>query len=100
MSRSCVTVPAGGIVGDHSEALSNNPITASFDYHGMLETKTHTELLEKSATILIYKKGDTSDPANFRPITLQPVLSKILAIVMKKRMYEFLNKNEYIDKTR
>jgi hypothetical protein len=55
---------------------------------------------KRSATILIYKKGDTSDPANFRPITLQPVFYKILAIVMKKRMYEFLSNNHYLDKTR
>ena len=28
------------------------------------------ECWKRSATILIYKKGDTSDPGNFRPITL------------------------------
>ena len=30
-------------------------------------------------TILIYKKGETSDPSNFRPITLEPVCMKILS---------------------
>ena len=33
-------------------------------------------------TILIYKKGNTDDPANFRPVTLQPVFYKILASVI------------------
>ena len=52
---------------------------------------------KKSATRLIYKKGDTSDPSNFRPITLQPVLYKILAAIMRKRMFEYLSQNKLID---
>ena len=54
---------------------------------------------KKAATILIFKKGDTSDPSNFRPITLQPVWYKICASVMKKRMYDFLVENNYIDRS-
>ena len=53
---------------------------------------------KRSATILIYKKGDTSDPSNFRPITLQPVLYKILATIIRKRMFEFLDQNKLVDK--
>ena len=58
------------------------------------------ECWKRSATILIYKKGDTSDPGNFRPITLQAVWYKILASVMKTRLYSFLNTNKYLDKTK
>ena len=50
---------------------------------------------KRSATILFHKKGDTSDPSNFRPITLQPVLYKILATILRKRMFAYLNKNYY-----
>jgi hypothetical protein len=50
------------------------------------------------ATILIYKKGDTSDPANFRPITLQPIWYKIFASVLNVKLYAFLSDNNYIDK--
>ena len=53
---------------------------------------------KRSATILIFKKGDTSDPSNFRPITLQPVLYKILATIIRKKMFEFLDQNKLIDK--
>jgi len=53
---------------------------------------------KRSATILIYKKGDTSDPSNFRPITLQPVLYKIMATILRKRMFDFLDQNKLIDK--
>ena len=52
----------------------------------------------KSAfTILIYKKGNTSDPSNFRPITLQPVLAKIYSSLIRNRIYQFLLKNKYIE---
>ena len=53
---------------------------------------------KRSATILIYKKGDTSDPANFRPITLQPVLYKILATIIRQRMSAYLEQNKFVDK--
>ena len=52
---------------------------------------------KKSATVLIYKKGNTSDPSNFLPITLQPVLYKILAAIMRKRRFEYLSQNKLID---
>ena len=50
------------------------------------------------ATILIYKKGEPSDPANFRPITLQSVWYKVFATCVKNRMYQYLSINEYIDR--
>jgi hypothetical protein len=40
----------------------------------------------RALTILIYKKGSESDPANFRPITLQPVLYKILSTLLSKTL--------------
>ena len=52
----------------------------------------------KGLTILIYKKGDASDPSNFRQITLQSVPYKILSSIIRNRMYSFLEENNYIDK--
>ena len=52
---------------------------------------------KNSATILIFKKGDTSDPGNFRPISLQAVWYKILASLMKRRLFKFLSQNNYLD---
>ena len=46
------------------------------------------------ATILIYKKGDTEDPANFRPITLQPVWYKVFASVWKKGCTSLFQKTD------
>ena len=45
---------------------------------------------KRGTTILIYKKGDTSYPSNFRPITLQPVWYKIFASTIKSKMQDFL----------
>lgn len=47
-------------------------------------------------TILIYKKGSNADPANFRPITLQPVFAKIYSSLIRNRIYNFLQ-NNYIE---
>ena len=53
---------------------------------------------KRGLTVLIYKKGDSNDPANFRPITLQPVMYKILSSVMRNRLFTFVDNNNYIDK--
>ena len=53
--------------------------------------------MEKGATILKYKKGDTNDPANFRPITLEPILSKVMTSLVRNRIFTFLCENKYIE---
>jgi len=50
------------------------------------ERKQFPECWKKGATILVYKKGDSflldqADPANYRPITLQPVWYKVFSAV-------------------
>ena len=60
--------------------------------------KKNPKCWKQGATILIYKKGDTSDPSNFRPITLQPVWYKIFSSILKQRMFNFLSDNKYLDK--
>ena len=56
------------------------------------------QIWKRGVSILIYKKGDTNDPANFRPITLQPVWYKIFASVYASAIYNFMIDNSYIDK--
>lgn len=41
----------------------------------------------------IYKKGDSTQLNNYRPITLVPVISKIFERIMYDRIYNFLNKH-------
>ena len=53
---------------------------------------------KRGATVLVYKKGCTDDPANFRPITVQPVWYKVFASVYAREMLNFLEHNNYINK--
>ena len=48
----------------------------------------------KIAKVLpIYKKGDVSDPNNYRPVSLLPAFSKILERVMYNKVTKFFNLN-------
>ena len=51
-------------------------------------------------TALIYKKQDpafANDPANFRPITLEPIIAKAFTSLIRNRIYSILSKNNYIE---
>ena len=52
---------------------------------------------KQAFTILIYKKKAKSDPSNFRPITLQPILAKVYSSLIRNRMYCYLLDNDYIE---
>ena len=51
---------------------------------------------KKAITILIHKKGEREDPANFRPKTLEPVTLKIFTACLRDKIFEFLKENNYI----
>ena len=52
---------------------------------------------KKAVTILIHKKGESEDPANFRPITFEPVTLKIFTACLRDKMFEFLKEINYIE---
>ena len=52
---------------------------------------------KKACTVLIHKKGDQSDPANFRPITLESTPLKIFTSCMRDSMFAFLSTNGYTE---
>src|SRR5712675_2005339 len=59
--------------------------------------KYFPKLWRRATGILIHKKGDTSDPQNFRPIALQPVIGKIFNSCIRNRLWDFLFSNHLID---
>ena len=52
---------------------------------------------KKACTVLMHKKGDTSEPSNFRPITLEIVPLKIFPFNLRDSMFSFLTSNGYIE---
>lgn len=44
----------------------------------------------------IFKNGLVSDPGNYRPISITPVIAKILEKIVKKRLLKFWNKHNYL----
>ena len=54
---------------------------------------------KRACTILIHKKHETSNPANFRPITLQPIPLKVFTSCLRNKTFQFLFDNNYLNTT-
>ena len=52
---------------------------------------------KRACTILIHKKGNTNDPSNFRPITLESVPLKVFTFCLRNAIYSFLTSNNFIE---
>ena len=52
---------------------------------------------KKACTILVHKKGDKDDPANFRPITLESVPLKVFTSCLRDSIFSFLSQNHLIE---
>ncbi|CAK1587710.1 unnamed protein product [Parnassius mnemosyne] len=57
----------------------------------ILETATIPIQWTESNIILLYKKGDSHDIGNYRPISLLPTLYKLFSSIINKRISETLN---------
>ncbi|XP_054289739.1 uncharacterized protein LOC129005016 [Macrosteles quadrilineatus] len=54
------------------------------------------DVLKVARTIPIFKKGDPSDPSNYRPISILPVFSKVLETVMKRQLVKYFEDNNLL----
>ena len=52
--------------------------------------------LKIAKVIPIFKKGSTTDPVNYRPISMLSVFDKLLEKLMYKRLIKFLTKNNIL----
>jgi hypothetical protein len=52
---------------------------------------------KKACSILIHKKGNTSDPSNFLPITLETIPLKVFTSLLRNAMFSFLTANNVIE---
>jgi len=62
-----------------------------------LESNTFPDALKVAKVIPIFKKGDTTNLNNYRPISLLPVLSKVLEKVINKQLTKKLDELHLID---
>ena len=56
------------------------------------------DCLKVAKVIALYKKGDRTNPENYRPISLLPSLSKVFEKILLKRMTKFCNKYQILSK--
>ena len=54
-------------------------------------------LWKRGITVLAYKNDSNKGPSNFRPMTQQPVLSKVFTSILRNRIYDFCYKNKSIE---
>lgn len=59
-------------------------------YNKLLLVGTFPDTLEVAKVASIYKSGPKTDPDNYRPISVLPVLSKILERILYNRLYNYL----------
>jgi len=52
---------------------------------------------KKACTVLAHKKGDTNDPGNFRPITLESIPLKIFTSALRNSIFDFLRSNNFVE---
>lgn len=61
-----------------------------------IETGVFPDIYKKSVITPIHKSGDRDSVENYRPISLLPIMSKILEKLMNKRLVDYLNSNNLL----
>ena len=82
---------------NHIQKMSNIANTSGKNSTNCMEKKTFLKIWRSGVTVLAHKKDDFGKPVNFRPITLQPVLSKVFTSLIRNRLYIFATDNRYIE---
>lgn len=63
-----------------------------------MQTGVFPDKLKNALVVPIFKKGDPKLPGNYRPISLLPVVAKVVEKVIKKRLLSFYSKGSYLSK--
>ena len=66
-------------------------------FNNFIDTGIIPEALKVAQIIPIYKNDDPKEFTNYRPISILPVLSKILEKVILRRLLEFLTKQDILN---
>ena len=55
-----------------------------------LHSQTFPDIWKKGKIIPLYKSNDLTSPNNYRPITILPILSKIMERIVHRQVYNYL----------
>jgi len=86
-----------GITYYHLSYLSSSHHFMATLFNKILEKGTAPNCWGTAQIKLIYKNSSTSDPSNFRPITLISVVGKLLHKILSHRLERYLRANKYLD---
>ena len=64
--------------------------------NGSLSTGAVPMMFKRSFISPLYKSGDPTVPVNYRPVSLLPIISRILEHFVKKQLVEYLTVHELI----
>ena len=81
----------------HQINLSIAPVLVRLFNRSLQESK-FPSVWKRSDVIPIHKKGERSDPCNYRPISLTSILSKVLEKAVAKYLLSYLTSNNLIYK--
>ena len=95
---------------DVSKSAGNDNITAIFLKDGAeylaspiaqlcnlsISTSTFPDNCKSAKVLPLYKKGSKTDPKNYRPISLLPLISKIIEKVIHDQTQSFLDENKIL----
>ena len=77
-----------------SQSILLKPLSKIFNL--VLSTGHYPASWSKGRIISLHKKGDPSDPANYRGITITSALGKLFNSILNVRLCDFLNKNNIL----
>ena len=84
---------SGKFLRDAAEVISS-PIT--YIVNLSLKSATVPDDFKLARVLPIYKKGNQNDEGNYRPVSILPVVSKVLERIVYKQMHNYLEHNNLI----
>ena len=81
--------------------LFNNSLVAHFTalFNSILSSESFPEAWSLGSIKPIYKKGDKSDPSNYRSITLLNVMGKIFSSILRHRISDWAEANGILNES-
>ncbi len=65
-------------------------------FNASLFSQTFPDIWKKGKIIPLFKSNDPTSPNNYRPITILPILSKIMERIVHKQIYKYLQEHKLI----